>query len=138
MTSTRFPDSEISGSTPVCGSPKLFAANHVLHRLLTPRHSPCALSSLATNFIWNPERVPNLPTLASMSTAHLRSGPRARLKGLALELGSWAPGLPEKVIRLLRTCEEGCSGRGPGSLNLVAHHYFLVRYAVYKVENEVQ
>ena len=44
-----FPHSEISGSTPVCGSPKLFAANHVLHRLLTPRHSPCALSSLITN-----------------------------------------------------------------------------------------
>src|SRR5262249_54624197 len=38
--------SEISGSTPACGSPKLIAANHVLHRLLAPRHPPCALSSL--------------------------------------------------------------------------------------------
>src|SRR3982751_3167463 len=75
MTSTGLPHSEISGSTPVCGSPKLIAANHVLHRLLTPRHSPCALSSLATNFIWNPERVPNLHSLASMSKAHLRSDP---------------------------------------------------------------
>src|SRR5438445_8551522 len=28
------------------GSPELFAASHVLHRLLAPRHSPCALSSL--------------------------------------------------------------------------------------------
>src|SRR5215471_10357201 len=28
------------------GSPKLFAAYHVLHRWLAPRHSPCALSSL--------------------------------------------------------------------------------------------
>jgi hypothetical protein len=27
-------------------SPKLIAASHVLHRLLTPRHPPCALSSL--------------------------------------------------------------------------------------------
>ena len=27
-------------------SPKLIAANHVLHRLLAPRHPPCALSSL--------------------------------------------------------------------------------------------
>ena len=60
MTSTGFPHSEISGSTPVCGSPKLIAANHVLHRLLTPRHSPCALSSLATNLMWNPGRVPHL------------------------------------------------------------------------------
>ncbi len=30
------------------GSPKLFAASHVLHRLLAPRHPPCALSSLTT------------------------------------------------------------------------------------------
>ena len=41
-----FPHSEISGSTPVCGSPKLIAACHVLHRLILPRHPPCALSSL--------------------------------------------------------------------------------------------
>ena len=41
-----FPHSEISGSTPVCGSPKLIAACHVLHRLLAPRHPPYALSSL--------------------------------------------------------------------------------------------
>ena len=41
-----FPHSEISGSTPVCGSPKLIAACHVLHRLFLPRHPPCALSSL--------------------------------------------------------------------------------------------
>jgi hypothetical protein len=41
-----FPHSEIPGSTPVCGSPRLFAAYHVLHRLPSPRHPPCALSSL--------------------------------------------------------------------------------------------
>ena len=40
------PHSEISGSTLICSSPKLIAACHVLHRLLMPRHSPCALSSL--------------------------------------------------------------------------------------------
>ena len=28
---------------PVCGSPRLIAACHVLRRLLLPRHSPCAL-----------------------------------------------------------------------------------------------
>ena len=44
-----FPHSEISGSTPVCGSPKLIAACHVLHRLLAPRHPPYALSSLTFN-----------------------------------------------------------------------------------------
>ena len=30
----------------ICSSPQLFAAYHVLHRLLVPRHSPYALSSL--------------------------------------------------------------------------------------------
>ena len=41
-----FPHSEISGSMDICSSPKLIAACRVLHRLLMPRHSPCALSSL--------------------------------------------------------------------------------------------
>src|ERR1700721_4112877 len=45
-----FPHSEISGSMPACGSPKLIAACHVLLRLLLPRHPPCALSSLTTKF----------------------------------------------------------------------------------------
>ena len=45
-----FPHSEISGLTPVCGSPKLIAACHVLHRLFLPRHPPCALSSLFIEF----------------------------------------------------------------------------------------
>ena len=41
-----FPHSDISGSSDICSSPKLFAAYHVFHRLLVPRHPPCALSSL--------------------------------------------------------------------------------------------
>ena len=49
--SAGFPHSEISGSSLICSSPKLFAACHVLHRLLMPRHSPCALISL-TKFFW--------------------------------------------------------------------------------------
>ena len=40
------PHSDIFGSMRVCHSPKLFAACHVLHRLLVPRHSPCALFCL--------------------------------------------------------------------------------------------
>ena len=43
-----FPHSEIFGSKPICGSPKLFAACRVLHRLSVPRHSPCALYSLTS------------------------------------------------------------------------------------------
>src|ERR1700691_2802945 len=41
-----FPHSEIPGSKPACGSPRLIAASHVLLRLLAPRHPPYALSSL--------------------------------------------------------------------------------------------
>ena len=40
------PHSDIPGSMDICSSPRLFAACHVLLRLLMPRHSPCALSSL--------------------------------------------------------------------------------------------
>ena len=43
---TGFPHSDIHGSKPAYGSPWLFAVNHVLRRLLVPRHSPCALISL--------------------------------------------------------------------------------------------
>ena len=44
--SVRFPHSEISGSMGICPSPKLFAAYHVFHRLLVPRHPPYALISI--------------------------------------------------------------------------------------------
>ena len=47
--SAGFPHSDISGSMDICSSPKLFAAYHVFHRLLVPRHPPYALSSI-TNF----------------------------------------------------------------------------------------
>jgi hypothetical protein len=47
MTALGLPHSEIPGSKVVCTSPRLIAAYHVLHRLLVPRHPPCALSSLA-------------------------------------------------------------------------------------------
>ena len=50
MTPRRFPDSEIPGSMPVSGSPRLIAAVHVLHRLPIPRHPPSALSSLIASF----------------------------------------------------------------------------------------
>ena len=48
--SARFPHSDISGSQDMCSSPKLFAAYHVFHRLLVPRHPPYALISI-TNLL---------------------------------------------------------------------------------------
>ena len=44
------PHSEISGSKPVDGSPKLIAVFRVLHSLLMPRHPSCARIRLARNF----------------------------------------------------------------------------------------
>ncbi len=41
-----FPHSEIQGSKPILGSPRLIAEYHVLHRLLLPRHPPNALLAL--------------------------------------------------------------------------------------------
>lgn len=41
-----FPFGNLRLITGICPSPKLIAAYHVLHRLLKPRHSPYALSSL--------------------------------------------------------------------------------------------
>ena len=52
MTShTGFPHSDIHGSMLAYSSPWLFAVNHVLLRLLVPRHSPCALVSLISSLI---------------------------------------------------------------------------------------
>ena len=48
MTRTGLPHSEMYGSLPACGSPYLFAAYRVLHRLSMPRHPPYALCSLIT------------------------------------------------------------------------------------------
>ena len=45
-----FPHSDICGSRDICSSPQLFAAYHVFHRLLVPRHPPYALSSMTNLF----------------------------------------------------------------------------------------
>jgi hypothetical protein len=47
MTLCALPHSDIPGSAPAGGSPRLIAAYHVLHRLLAPRHPPCALACAA-------------------------------------------------------------------------------------------
>ena len=46
-----FPHSDIHGSKDICSSPWLFAAYHVLLRLLVPRYPPYALCSLIFNVL---------------------------------------------------------------------------------------
>ena len=53
-----FLHSDIPGSKPACGYPRLIAACHVLHRLLAPRHPPYALSSLIIKLTHTVEVVP--------------------------------------------------------------------------------
>jgi hypothetical protein len=73
------PHSDIFGSKLARSSPKLFAACHVLHRLLVPRHPPnallsfnislhpniarCAMHLGATHIIGNSNEISNLPTM---------------------------------------------------------------------------
>ena len=52
ITLSEFPHSDISGSKLTYSSPKHFVVCHVLHQLLVPRHSPCALSNLITIYIF--------------------------------------------------------------------------------------
>jgi hypothetical protein len=86
-----FPHSEIPGSKPACGSPRLIAACHVLHRHRLPRHPPCALSSLTIKF-----------------TQHIRDPePRQRLRKLyvaicsSLRLASATPADIRQLIKFL-------------------------------------
>ena len=67
------PHSEILGSQPARGSPRLFAACHVLHRLLAPRHPPDALAFLGPH-----QRQPHHNPTRSTT----RRGPRRERTGL--------------------------------------------------------
>src|SRR5438034_3778836 len=72
-----FPHSDIPGSKPICGSPGLIAAYRVLHRLLAPRHSPYALSSLT---IRNSNlRSPGFGIRDSGFEEHLSSNPQSQI-----------------------------------------------------------
>src|SRR6478609_877312 len=46
-----FPIRKSSDQSSVGSSPRLIAAPYVLHRLLVPRHPPCALINLATKML---------------------------------------------------------------------------------------
>ena len=80
-----FPIRRSPDITPVCGSPELIAACHVLHRLFLPRHPPCALSSLTIEFTHTQNvRASNSMLLSAFaSTTHAQKLPdRYRLAEL--------------------------------------------------------
>src|SRR4030088_1942233 len=122
----------------VSGSPKLFAATRVLHRLLSPRHPSCALCSLvivSSSSTFSPRRPRSsavlLPGLTGRSPAllslHLRicnyqrpllqirlSGGGLLVQGARalLAFGCAAP-MPLRPPRLLRAYLGPPSSRGP-------------------------
>ena len=65
-----FPHSDISGSKPIPGSPKLNAGYHVLHRLLLPRHPPNALFALD---LIQKEQDPSLELFLTLCLADIAS-----------------------------------------------------------------
>jgi hypothetical protein len=96
MTPCTLPHSGIPGSSPADGSPRLFAANHALHRLLAPRHPPCALRSAAPA----PSRARHTPdltlySLPSLLTSALVPVPVQKAKAVAFDLiGPRGPTIP--------------------------------------------
>ena len=117
MTLARLSHSEISGLKRICRYPKLIAAYHVLHRLLAPRHSPCALSNLFQFFFENQ----NFLYLASLSiSTRLFSLPFPK-KGRQQKLQSYfLPDmqLSKNLILILRVFFEvsGCSKIQPAEM----------------------
>src|SRR5687767_13516064 len=63
-----FPHSEIPGSKPVRGSPRLIAAYYVLHRLHAPRHPLDALKALDRSHYRCPQLHPALLYAGSLSS----------------------------------------------------------------------
>src|SRR3954453_9111165 len=55
----------------VGSSPRLIAASHVLHRLLVPRHPPCALNNL-TNTLFVLDKTPPIHRRTGACAGHKR------------------------------------------------------------------
>ena len=78
MTPTGLPHSDTHGSKLESSSPWIFAGFRVLHRLLVPRHPPCALCSLTIVEQGYARRCRKPP---SMPAASRRAGQMGRVRG---------------------------------------------------------
>ena len=117
------PHSDIPGSKPACGSPRLIAACHVLHRLLLPRHPPCALSSLTIKFT---QHMPK-PFSVTRYPFPVLNGKRKTGDGKP------TPRLARKFQALLPT-HRASLGRTPaGSKALIKTYSALYIYPIYSV-----
>ena len=132
------PHSEIPGSTIARISPGLFAACHVLHRLLAPRHPPNALTSTLDHKTRrsqgqapqiNASRMKTLFPKLSAVSPHPEPGLKARVEGTAVSsrrFGS-SPGTACRHHRWrqlfqilpLHCVKEPAGGRTRGNLRLL-------------------
>ena len=120
-----FPHSDIPGSKPACGSPRLFAACHVLHRLLAPRHPPYALSSLTIKLTQHVfasrdgkkrrDRSPSFTLLYSSRTCGYtrpRTSGRCVCQPIQLSKNFFSPRLAERPEFVPRTIKNPASSAG--------------------------
>jgi hypothetical protein len=102
MTRGGLPHSDISGSKLICSSPELFAACHVLHRLLAPRHSPYTLSSLTIRnsklTLTDSLHISRSATVPC-NTACVVVGKNYRLQNIQLSKIRWGASPPEPPLR---------------------------------------
>src|SRR5512143_4263216 len=68
-----FPIRKSPGQSLLGGSPELIAACHVLRRLLTPGHPPCALIRLTTTQRMKELRTPSRNRLSKSRSADMRA-----------------------------------------------------------------
>jgi hypothetical protein len=100
-----FPHSDIPGSKPVCGSPRLFAACHVLRRPKAPRHPPHALVPLTA-----PESI-QLPKAAQARVSSLHQTLRGYRRAAPVKTDTSLDFLPSAIAKVqshLRAARIGC------------------------------
>src|SRR6185503_19736881 len=71
-----FPIRKSTDHSLVIDSPWLIAASYVLHRLLVPRHPPCALKNLATKMLASTVQFSNNNPTPTNTTTHPRRSPK--------------------------------------------------------------
>ena len=114
LPATGFPIRISTDQSLVGGSPWLFAATHVLHRLSEPRHPPHALSSLVTLDSGLPSSRSGDVESRSRSRPFGRPGPREDLAGRCI--ATLRIRLSESSARRAVMRRAAAGARGPGEL----------------------
>lgn len=111
-----FPHSEIQGSKPVRGSPRLIAAYHVLHRLSAPRHPPDTLMTLDPLSSSMPTRQGSTDARPRPSHSTMVRPERPLLPNMSETTGGQARRHRAAPRAACLAAERRCSPVGPSSL----------------------